>query len=347
LRRAAEGGAGAVITKTIVLNPLQQMNPRPCMARIQSGLLNTERCSEIKLEDWCRKEFRVAKEAAVPVIASVGITPEEVRVITPAVEEAGADMLELSVFIPYDDPEPLLDAVRAAKEQSSLPISVKLNANVADIAKLALAAKEEGADAFSAIDGLNAGMAVDIEAGRPVLGEQGYGRISGAAIKPLALRCVAEVAHHTGLPVIGTGGVSGGAGAVEMLMAGATAVGVCTASLLQGPDVFKKITREISEFLARKGYSSVTEVIGVALAHISFPETERVRREYELGPVKASSALAEVIAEKCIGCQLCFKTCPYASVAMRRGVAEILRSTCVGCGLCISLCPTQAIELRE
>jgi len=195
-----------VITKTIVLNPLQQMNPRPCMARIQSGLLNTERCSEIKLEDWCRKEFRVAKEAAVPVIASVGITPEEVRVIAPAAEEAGADMLELSVFIPYDDPKPLLDAIRAAKEWSSLPISVKLNANVADVAELALAAKEEGADAFSAIDGLNAGMAVDIEAGRPVLGEQGYGRISGAAIKPLALRCVAEVAHHTGLPVMGTGG---------------------------------------------------------------------------------------------------------------------------------------------
>jgi len=107
-------------------------------------------------------------------------------------------------------------------------------------------------------------MIIDVDAARPVLHNR-TGGISGPALKPIAIRCVAEIAQHVGVPIIGTGGVLSGRDAIEMMMAGATAVGVGSALWFRGPDAFRLITAEMSEFMEQKGIGSVNELIGKAI----------------------------------------------------------------------------------
>lgn len=109
-------------------------------------------------------------------------------------------------------------------------------------------------------------LAIDVETGRPRMGgADGYGWLSGPALKPLAVRYVLDVARAVDLPVIGCGGVSRGVDAIELLMAGASAVQVCTAAILRGPEVFGRIAAEIGTWLDAHGYRGVQEVVGTAL----------------------------------------------------------------------------------
>lgn len=126
---------------------------------------------------------------------------------------------------------------------------MKLTPNTADILELGLAAQRGGADAVVAINTLKA-MAIDIESGRPILGNK-FGGLSGQAIKPVAVRCVYDLAARLEIPVIGVGGVGSWEDAVEMMMAGASAVQVGTA-LLKGYGVFEEITSGLARFLERK-----------------------------------------------------------------------------------------------
>ena len=150
----------------------------------------------------------------------------------------------------------VVKAVRAAYPKTLI---VKLSPNVTDITEIARAAEGEGADAVSLINTLM-GMAIDAERRRRVL-SIGTGGLSGPAVKPVALRMVYQVAQAVGIPVVGLGGIMTATDAVEFLLAGATAVEVGTANFID-PAVSTKIVRGIDEYLARHGFSSVTEIIG-------------------------------------------------------------------------------------
>jgi dihydroorotate dehydrogenase subfamily 1 len=269
LLKAASGGAGGLVTKTVSVKPA--VVTKPNMAVLQAGklgsrrgMLNAELWSELSLDRWIKQEYRMALSSGLPVIASIGYTPQEVSQIGPMVEKAGVSAIEFSTHYVGGHKE----IAKTLRDSVSIPIFAKLSPQV-DVARVAKEV-EPSVDGIVAINTLGPCLHIDIETGQPVLGgEKGYGWLSGPAIKPLALRCVADVAQAVKLPVIAVGGVMSGEDAIEFFMAGASAVQVCTAAILDGPTVYGKIAAEISDWLDKHGHESVESVRGLAHKGVS------------------------------------------------------------------------------
>ena len=160
-------------------------------------------------------------------------------------------------------PKATFDTVSVVRKNTDLPIIVKLSPNVDNIVSLAKAAEEAGADAISACNSVGPGMIINIDSNEPVL-DFSIGGLSGPAIRPIAVRCVYEIYEHVNIPIIGIGGITTGRDAIEMMMAGATAVGIGSAVYYRGVDVFKKINAEIEDWLVSNNYSTVKDIIGKA-----------------------------------------------------------------------------------
>lgn len=345
IQHLVKAGIGAVITKTILLEP--SVNPSPCLYRGAGLFLNTERCSTIPLATWLTEEIPRLAELPIPIIANIGMTPAAAAELAKPIVDAGADILELSVFTPYDDPGPMVEALQRVKNEVSVPVLVKLSCNVHDLVEFGLVLRNAGADGFSAIDALKAGLALDIKTGAPVMMEQGFGRMSGEAIKPLALYHIAQLARYVGLPIVGTGGVMSAEDALEMVYCGAQTVGLCTSLIVGGPDIATTIHDELASLLARLGYTSLAEVRGKTLSIIDFTDTIEERREYEKRIWKDESRLADIDQSRCIRCERCVEICPYHAVALTEAGCTVLSDRCQSCGLCVSICPVQAINYTE
>ena len=205
-------------------------------------------------------------------IANVsGSTIEEYYEVTRKFDDSPIDAIEINISCPNvkeggvafgNDPAMSARVVEACRKATSKPLITKLSPNQTDIASNAKGCIEAGTDAFAVINTLM-GMAIDIEAKRPVIGNN-QGGLSGPAIKPVALlktHQVYQVARHHNIPIIGQGGVTNATDAIEFLLAGATAVGVGTA-LFYDPLVLPKINSGILDYLQRHGHRSVTELTG-------------------------------------------------------------------------------------
>ena len=153
------------------------------------------------------------------------------------------------------------DVKRAA---GPIPVSIKLSANFGVIARMAKVCEEHGADAITAINTVGPGMLIDVNVRRPVL-SNGAGGVSGPAILPIAVRSVYEIARTVKLPIIGTGGVESAEDALQLVLAGATAVGMGTA-LYAGLDVVARVNRGLESYLAREGLDSLEAIRGAAHA---------------------------------------------------------------------------------
>ncbi|MDI6815400.1 MAG: dihydroorotate dehydrogenase, partial [Dehalococcoidales bacterium] len=159
------------------------------------------------------------------------------------------------------NPKSAAEVTAAVKTATSLPVLVKLTPNTSDIAKIAIAVAEAGADAISLINALK-GIVIDITRRRPLLGNI-IGGLSGPAIKPVALYMVYEVAGAVDLPVIGCGGITTASDAIEFIMAGASAIQVGTASFAN-PRAPINVLEGIEQFMLKEGIKDITELIGVA-----------------------------------------------------------------------------------
>ena len=214
---------------------------------------------------------------AIPVraLAEREDAPEAfLRKIMQRLHRAGIDALEINISCPnvHDefglpfaaDPGAAAQATAAVREAvpPDIPVLVKLSPNVADVAAIARAVEDAGADGITAINTLS-GMVIDVHARRPILANR-TGGLSGPAIHPLALRCVYDIYRGVRIPIVGTGGVSNGRDAVAMIMAGATAVGVGSAVYDGGPEVLGRIGAEMAALMAELGYESVNEMRGAA-----------------------------------------------------------------------------------
>ena len=279
LNRMARTGAGALITKSISLKP-RPGYPGPTTIEIAPGTwINAMGLPNPGLDEFL-EEFPLTK-LDVPVIPNlVADSAEEFAQLAAAVAEAGAQIAEINLSCPYpkaayggsltaQDPQAAAAVVVATAEH--LPIIAKLTPNVADIGTVAVACAQAGAAAVSAINTL-AALDVDPELARPLLGN-GFGGLSGVAIRPIGLRKVLEIVqalNHAGFdtPVIGMGGISNAEDVVRYLLCGAHSVQIGT-SLTGDPEHMSTITRDLEEWMDRKGYRDLADFRGRILEWFS------------------------------------------------------------------------------
>jgi len=275
MERAAREGAGAVTSKSAGptarsghANPVTLAWGNSVINAI--GLTNPGCQDELPILIETKKRLNAL---GVPLFASIfASTVEEFGEVARVIAQAEPDLIEINISCPnvtsdFGEPFSANPASAAAVTRSvraavSIPISVKLAPNVPNLAQIAKAVVAEGADAITAINTVPA-MLIDAYAGQPVLKNK-TGGLSGAAIKPIALRAVWDLAQAVSVPIIGTGGVASGLDAAEMIMAGASLVGVGSAVVNDGPAVFARIARELAEFMQLEGYQSLEEMRGKA-----------------------------------------------------------------------------------
>ena len=266
-----EGGAGAVVTKSVGLKP-RNGYANPTIAQTSCGLINAMGLPNPGIGEFV-KEIREAKTALnAPLIVSVyGFSTEEYAKVSKKAVDSGADAIELNVSCPHvketgseigQNPKILKEVVEKVKATVDKPVFVKLSPNVTSIAETAEAAVKAGADAITAINTVKA-MAIDTETTMPILSNK-IGGLSGPAIKPIAVRCVYEIYEQVKVPIVGCGGITNWRDAVEFLLAGATAVQIGTAVALKGPNIFKAVNQGIDAYLKRKGFRSVEEIVGLS-----------------------------------------------------------------------------------
>lgn len=270
LLRVADSGAGAVITKSIGLEP-REGHPNPTVVEMEHGLLNAVGLANPGIEIF-KVEMEAATKGDVSVIGSIfGKNVDEFTKLAVKMEEFGAAAVELNLSCPHAeglgheigaDPKNVEQITKGVKGSVSIPVFPKLTPNVKDIVELADAAAKGGADGVVAINTVRA-MAISPEARMPILANK-IGGLSGTAIRPIGVRCVYEIWKEVSIPVIGVGGISTGMDALEYLMAGASAVQIGSGVWIGGPEVFSRVCKEIEEFLERNGHSSLNDVLGAA-----------------------------------------------------------------------------------
>jgi len=257
---------GAMITKGIALEPWEG-NPSPRIAETYGGMLNAVGLQNPGVEAYIREELPYLEQFAPPVIANVvGRTVEDYCRVAEALDDTSVAMLEVNISCPNVKAggigfgtEPAMAALvtREVKRISSKPVLIKLSPNVTDITEIARAVESEGADGISLINTL-LGMSIDARRAKILLAN-GTGGLSGPAIKPVALRMVYQVCQAVQIPVLGLGGISTGEDAAEFLMAGASAISVGTAALVN-PLAPVEILQELKEFMMEMEYRTIAEM---------------------------------------------------------------------------------------
>lgn len=260
---------GAITTKGLCLNPKEGNKP-PRVAETHGGMLNAVGLQNPGVRYFIENELPHIRQYDVKIIANIfGSTIDEYAEVAGILSETDIDMFELNISCPnikdggiaFGSAPAMAEAVtRAAKKcAGDKPVAVKLSPNVTDIAEIARAVENGGADAISMINTL-IGMRIDIKTRRPVL-KNNTGGLSGGAIKPVAVRMIWQVSQAVKLPIIGMGGVRNGDDAVELMLAGASAVAVGTAAF-NDPKAVLKVRDGIVDYLIENNIKSVHELTG-------------------------------------------------------------------------------------
>jgi dihydroorotate dehydrogenase (NAD+) catalytic subunit len=241
------------------------------------GLVNAVGLSNPGVDEMVRELAEFRQRCRTPLLASLfGQTPEDFAAVAERLLACGPDLLEVNVSCPNVSSEfgqPFAaDAVltgritRMVKEKAGkVPVAVKLSLQCPSIGQVARACEDNGADAITAINSVGPGMLIDVGARRPVLANK-VGGVSGPAILPMAVRAVWDIHRAVKIPIIGTGGVTTGEDALQMILAGATAVGIGTAVATRGLEVFTLLQHEVRDHLAARGVKDLTELRGAAHA---------------------------------------------------------------------------------
>lgn len=272
LKNIINNGAGGTVTKSISYLP-RKGHASPIIVTYEAGMLNAVGYANQGAES-AQEEFNglggVIKE---PVIASIiGQTIDDFKKVWEKLEGCGFSAIEIPLSCPHTPgygtmggqhaPEMAEKITKAIKAVAKVPVFIKVSPNENMVA-VAKAAEAAGADGITAVNTMGPGMIIDLETKTSVLGF-GMGGVSGAALRPIAVRCVFDLYQAIKIPIIGGGGVASGRDLIEMMMAGAQAVEIGTAVYDRGMSVFQKIVNEAKAWLEKHNYQNITEVIGLA-----------------------------------------------------------------------------------
>lgn len=249
----------------------RQGNPYPRMAETPSGMLNAVGLQNVGVETFCKEVYPRIKNIDTNIFVNVsGSSIEEYCAVAEQVDTLeNIPGIELNISCPNvkkggmgfgTDPAMAAQVVKEVRKVYHKTLIVKLTPNVTSVVEIAKAVEQAGADSVSLINTL-LGMAIDVERQRPYLSTI-TGGLSGPCVKPVAVRMVWQVAHAVQIPVVGLGGISCAADALEFLMAGAKAVQVGTANFLD-PAVTVKIVDGLQDYCERHGISDINEIIGI------------------------------------------------------------------------------------
>ena len=360
--RAFRAGWGGVVWKTLgedppIVNVSSRYGAVSYAGARMAGFSNIELITDRPLEVNLREIATVKRDwpdRALVVSLMVPCTEESWKRILPRVEATGCDGIELNFGCPHgmsergmgaavgQVPEYVEMVTRWCKQHSRMPVIVKLTPNVTDIRAPARAAKRGGADALSLINTIQSIVAVDLDtmAPEPVVDGQGtHGGYCGPAVKPIALRMVAELARDpelAGLPISGIGGISTWRDAAEFIALGAGTVQVCTAVMHRGFRIIEEMQDGLANWMDEKGYAGIGSFLGRAVPN--FVHWEDLNLDYV--------TKARIDPALCIECGLCHIACEdtsHQAIAIHRdGVRrrfEVIDSECVGCNLCAHVCP--------
>lgn len=257
---------GGISCKGITLKR-RDGNPPPRIAETPSGILNAVGLQNPGVDVFINEDLPWLKQQNTVIIANIaGNTPEEYCKMAEKLSETNVDMIEMNISCPnvksggvqFGTSCDSVGAItKAVREHCKKPLIVKLSPNVTDIAEIAKSAEANGADALSMINTLT-GLRIDINTKRPII-HNNTGGLSGPAVLPVALRMVWQVSNAVKIPIIGMGGISCWQDAVEMLIAGASALQIGTV-LFSDPYAPIKIANGINEYLDKNGLKSVTEL---------------------------------------------------------------------------------------
>ena len=260
---------GAVTTKGVANIPLAG-NPTPRVAETYGGMMNAVGLQNPGIELFCERDIPFLKQYDTKIIVNVcGKSTEDYCEVVERLADEGVDMLEINISCPNvkeggiafgQNAKAAEEITKAVKKYAKQPVIMKLSPNVTDIAEMAKAVEAGGADAISLINTLT-GMKIDINRRKFVLANK-TGGVSGPAIHPIAVRMVYQAFHAVKVPIIGMGGIASAEDAIEMILAGASAVSVGTANF-HNPSVTMEIVDGIQDYMKQYGFTSVNEMVGL------------------------------------------------------------------------------------
>jgi dihydropyrimidine dehydrogenase (NAD+) subunit PreA len=363
IARGFDAGWGGAVVKTLGLEHVEVNLVSPMMEGLRYedknliGLENIDLISNRKLNEVLPEVADLKKRYAdrVVIVSMMASTEAEWKELARRVEGAGADMIECSFSCPHgmpergmgsavgQDAELTYERAKWVAEAVKIPVLIKLTPNVTDMRPIARKVKEAGAAGVTCINTVKGLLGFDIDSwsARPVVdGRSTMGGYSGPAIKPIALRFVADVAKDVGIPVSGVGGVVTWKDAVEFMLAGAGTVQVCTAVMRYGYDIVEEMIEGLALYLEDRCLSSPADLVGRGLP--SLVAHEALSREWKVA--------SRVDEELCVGCGACVIACrdgghqALCFSEARRGtplerVPVTDDDTCIGCGFCPSVCP--------
>lgn len=355
----AAGWAGAVF-KTVSMRSGNISRVFPLVTRVESedgrliALQNIDLISDHPAEVIAERVYNLKKKFPDKIVMTsiMGNGKEEWQTLAKLFKDAGVDIIQCSFSCPHGtegdlgirshDPVVTERVVRWVKEAvPDIPVVIKLSPQVPDIAAIAAAAKQRGADGVCAINTVKIITGINLDTLIPypnVGGLSTFGGLSGPALKPVALRCTAEIARKVNIDIAASGGITTWRDAAEFLLLGAKTLQVCTAVLRYGIEIISGLSTGLQVWMDEKGFQNSMDVVGMSLPYMV--EHAQLPRGIQV--------VAKIQTENCNNCYACQIACRsggHEAIGVEEGHPVVDPDQCHGCGLCLAVCPIDAVTL--
>lgn len=356
-------GWGGAVLKTITPDNMELIEASQRYASWRNGTKvcgfeNIELLSHLTVQEWVDGIKYLHKKHPTKVqIASImaPVIKEEWQKLVKILNKTEISAFELNFSCPHGMPEkgigmaigtsPEISAkiTKWVVEVAEKPVFIKLSPNVTDIKKIAKAVEEAGANGISAINTVQSLMGVDLDTFEPypnVNGKSTFGGYSGISVKPIGLRCVAQIRQSSDLPILGIGGIATWHDAAEYMAVGADVVQVCTEVMVNGYKIIENLNKGLLTYLESKNFNSPADIKNRAICNLS--AHEKLNKSEQVYP--------SVDDDLCIKCEKCVMVCDeseHSALSIDNGKIYVDHNKCVGCSLCSHVCPKLAIKMKK